>query len=590
MSDQFEDKPDTPPEPITQDTAPDSVTEDTPPEPVTQDTAPDSVTEDARPFSLEAETVSGSLTAASLGVDSSVLGRVVAVSGAQVSGVFRSAAAEGIQIGTLVKMPTPESHVFGMVSGLRITDPALLGDEIEGIVDIELICEAIDDGGEQIFQRGVSIYPMLGTELLATTGDELAQIYARPNESNVRIGTLYQDRNLPAYAITDDLLGKHFSILGTTGSGKSCSVALILHAILAEHPNGRIVLLDPHSEYAHAFEGMAEIIEPSNLHLPYWLLNFEESASVMVGSEGAERQADIAILKAAILEAKKKYNSERGPSEHITIDTPVPYRYGDLIKIIDQAMGKFDKPDSSAPYLRLKTRLDALRSDRRFAFMFSGVTIGDNMSEVIGRILRIPVSGRPVSIVDLSGVPSEIIDAVVSVLCRMIFDFALWSARARAFPVLLVCEEAHRYVSADKNVGFGPTRRSIARIAKEGRKYGVSLCLVSQRPSELDSTILSQCNTLFALRMSNERDHKFVHDAMPEGSMGLLSSLPSLKVQEAVVVGEGVTVPMRMRFDDLEPARRPRSATASFSTCWQDDVDGDDIVAETIERWRKQVR
>ncbi|MFQ5958334.1 MAG: ATP-binding protein [Alphaproteobacteria bacterium] len=543
--------------------------------------------------SIAPETAPGSIALESLAVDTSVLGRVVAVSGAQVSGVFRNSGDGGIQIGTLVKMPTPESSVFGMVSGLRITDPALLGDEIEGIVDIELICEAMEAGdgsGEAIFQRGVSIYPTLGADILATTGDELARIYAQPSESNVRVGTLYQDRNLPAYVLTNDLLGKHFSVLGTTGSGKSCSVALILQAILARHPNGRIVLLDPHNEYAHAFEGMAEVIDPGNLHLPYWLLNFEEAASVMVGSDGPERQADVAILRAAILEAKKKYNAAHRDGEHITIDTPVPYRYGDLVKIIDQAMGKLDKPDTSAPYLRLRTRLDGLRSDRRFAFMFSGVTIGDNMADVLGRILRIPVSGRPVSIVDLSGVPSEIVDAVVSVMCRMIFDFALWSARAQAFPVLLVCEEAHRYVSEDKDVGFGPTRRSISRIAKEGRKYGVSLCLVSQRPSELDATILSQCNTLFALRMSNERDHKFVHDAMPEGSLGLLSSLPSLKVQEAVVVGEGVTVPMRMRFDDLDESRRPLSATASFSTAWQEDVAGDDIIAETIERWRKQVR
>jgi len=529
--------------------------------------------------------------------DSPVLGRVIAVSGAQVSGVFRNDAATraagGVQIGTLVKMRTSESSVYGIVSALRLTDPALLGDEIEGVVEIELICEAMDDkgGDAPVFQRGVSIYPTLGAEIYATQRDEISAIYARPQSANVRIGTLYQDHTLPAYLITDELLAKHFAVLGTTGSGKSCTVALILHRILEQNPNGRVVLLDPHDEYSQAFGDLAELIDPGNLHLPYWLLNFEETVAVMVGGHEADREADIAILKAAILEAKRKYCALAGSDEYVTVDTPIPYRFGDLIKAIDSALGKLDKPDGTAPFLRLKSRLDALRSDRRFAFMFSGFTVADTMADVLGRILRIPVSGRPVSIIDLSGVPSEIVDAVVSVLCRMIFDFALWNVRPQAFPVLLVCEEAHRYVSSDPAVGFGPTRRSIARIAKEGRKYGVSLCLVSQRPSELDPTILSQCNTLFALRMSNERDHKFVHDALPEGSFGLLSALPSLKVQEAVVVGEGVAVPMRVCFDTLDESLRPRSGSAPFSIAWQAEDQGhEDIVAETIERWRRQIR
>ncbi len=529
--------------------------------------------------------------------DGFALGRVIAVSGSRVSGIFHNdketMAAGGVQIGALVKMRTASSSVYGIVSSLRLTDPALLGDEIEGMVEIELICESIDakDGGAPTFQRGVSIYPMLGASILGTRREEIGAIYARPRAANVRVGTLYQDSMLPAYLVTDELLAKHFAILGTTGSGKSCTVALILHRILEQNPNGRIILLDPHDEYSKAFGDLAEIIDPGNLHLPYWLLNFEETAAVMVGSDTADREADIAILKAAILQAKQKYCAMAGSDDYVTIDTPIPYRFGDLIKAIDGALGKLDKPEGAAPFLRIKARLDALRSDRRFAFMFSGFTVADNMADVLGRLLRIPVAGRPVSIIDLSGVPSEIVDAVVSVMCRMIFDFALWNVRPQAFPVLLVCEEAHRYVSADVSVGFGPTRRSIARIAKEGRKYGVSLCLVSQRPSELDPTILSQCNTLFALRMGNERDHKYVHDALPEGSLGLLGALPSLKVQEAVVVGEGVTVPMRVRFDDLDEALRPQSGSAPFSQAWQGEDEGhEDIVAETIERWRRQIR
>jgi DNA helicase HerA-like ATPase len=155
---------------------------------------------------------------------------------------------------------------------------------------------------------------------------------------------------------------------------------------------------------------------------------------------------------------------------------------------------------------------------------------------------------------------------------------------------LIVCEEAHRYVSSDGVTSFALTREAIARIAKEGRKYGVSLCLVSQRPSELSTTILSQCNTIFALRMSNEHDQNFVRKALPDGAAGLLAALPALHNREAIVVGEGATVPMRFRFDELEAASRPRSSTASFSGAWQRDDVGHHFLEDTIIRWRRQAR
>ncbi len=543
------------------------------------------------------ETVDGGAAGANVTEEAGVLGRVVMVSGSTVTGLLYRpedprASTAGVRVGGLAKMRTSESNVFGVVTGLRVTDPALLPERAEGMVDIELLCEVMDGPAgsptDTTFKRGVTVYPQLGANIVNATREELGRIYARPKTSNVRIGTIHQDRTLPAFILVDELLGKHFAVLGTTGSGKSCSVALVLHAILGSHPNGRIVILDPHNEYASAFEGMAEIVNTGNLELPFWLLNFEEFAEVIVGSDRADREADIAILKDAVLECKLKYATDRGESLDITIDAPVTYRFGDLIRTIDREMGKLDKPDTTAPYLRLKARLDSLRTDKRFSFMFSGFKIADTMADVLARILRIPVAGKPVTIIDLSGVPSSIVDALVSVLCRMIFDFALWSPRPRELPLLLVCEEAHRYVPNDKSAGFGPTRRSISRIAREGRKYGVSLCLVSQRPSELDPAILSQCNTLIALRMSNERDHEFVRHALPESAHGLLGALPSLKVQEAIVVGEGVTIPLRVTLDDLDEARRPRGSSASFSEAWQTDVEDDDIVRQTMERWRHQ--
>ena len=530
------------------------------------------------------------------------VGHVISVSGSTISGILHVGAAPGgsgahelaamVQLGAMLKIPTPKSVVFGIVSGMRVTDPRPEADESEKkIVDIELLGEAVasDNISCLDFQRGVSIYPALGEAILTTTLDELGRIYARPTASNVRIGALHQDAELPAYLVTDDLLGKHFAILGTTGAGKSCTVALILRAILSKHPNGHVVLLDPHNEYAQAFGDAAEILNTENLQLPYWMLSFEEICGVMVDRARPDADAQVEILGAAIATAKRKFLGDGVDTTHVTVDTPVPYNLTELVKILDTGMGALEKSDSSLPFLRLKTRLESLRADRRYGFMFSGLVVRDNLSDVVSRILRVPVDGRPITILDLSGVPSEIVDVVVSVLCRTIFDFCLWSRPAQTLPVLLVCEEAHRYVPHDDSLGFEPTKKVISRIAKEGRKYGVSLCLVSQRPSELSTSILSQCNTLFALRMSNDRDQEFVRKALPESALGLMSALPSLHTQEAVAVGEGVTVPMRLRFDDLAEENRPRSGSAPFSTAWQSD--GSSVsVDEIVARWRAQAR
>jgi hypothetical protein len=211
------------------------------------------------------------------------------------------------------------------------------------------------------------------------------------------------------------------------------------------------------------------------------------------------------------------------------------------------------------------------------------------MRQVLGQLVRIPVDGKPITIIDISGVPSEIVDVVVSVLFRLMFELAIWSKRGAAPPVLLVCEEAHRYVPQEDGAGFAPTKRVIARIAKEGRKYGITLCLVSQRPSELSITSLSQCNTVFALRMSNEHDQAFVARALSENARWLVDSLPSLNTQEAVVVGDGVTVPVHIRFKDLKREHRPSSFDRSFSTAWLAESDPD-FLDHTIDRWRREAR
>ncbi len=528
------------------------------------------------------------------------IGHVISVSGSLINGILNNVApaqgdgASDLQIGGIVKIATASSFVFGIVSSLKIINPSPdAGAGEHGIVEIELMGEAIikvNGTTTLTFRRGISIYPGLGEAIMTTTQEEMADVYARPANSNIRIGTLYQNENIPAYIMTDDLLGKHFAVLGSTGSGKSCTVALLLRTILTEHPNGHIVLLDPHNEYSHAFGDTAEILNTENLQLPYWILNFEEIRGVLIDENQIDAEVQAEILGRAIVSAKLKFSGGDQETTHITVDTPVPYNLNEIVRFMDASRGQLDKPEGSLPYLKLKSRIEALRSDRRYGFMFAGLVVKDNLPDVVSRIMRVPVAGKPMTILDLSGVPSEIVDIVVSVMCRIIFDFCLWSTPTHSVPVLLVCEEAHRYVPESDAVGFRPTKRIISQIAKEGRKYGVSLCLVSQRPSELSASILSQCNTLFALRMSSEHDQDFIRKAMPESALGMMSALSSLHTQEAIAIGEGLTVPMRLKFDDLDEAHRPRSGSASFSTVWQEDSMPATMVAEIVERWRSQSR
>jgi DNA helicase HerA-like ATPase len=248
-------------------------------------------------------------------------------------------------------------------------------------------------------------------------------------------------------------------------------------------------------------------------------------------------------------------------------------------------MGKLENRASRMVYHRLITRIETVCTDQRYTFMFDNANVGgDTMAEVFSEIFRLPPRGVPMTVMQLAGFPSEVVDAVVSVLCRLAFDFALWSDGAA--PLLVVCEEAHRYVAADRNSGFGPTRRSISRIAKEGRKYGVFLGVVTQRPAELDPSILSQCSTLFAMRMTNDRDQAILRSAVSDAAANLLDFLPSLGTGECLAFGEGVALPMRLKFRQLEPHQLPKSEVAGGARVDYESGLNLDFVTAVLDRWR----
>ena len=272
----------------------------------------------------------------------------------------------------------------------------------------------------------------------------------------------------------------------------------------------------------------------------------------------------------------------------ITVDSPIPYLLSDLTNILQSEMGKLDKATSSAPYMRIKTKVDELKIDPRYQFMFSGMLVGDTMADFVSKIFRMPSNGKPISIIDVSGVPSDITSTVVAVLSRLVFDFAIWGREEKTSPILLVCEEAHRYVPNEKNADGSSVGRILSRIAKEGRKYGISLGLITQRPSDLAEGVLSQCGTIISMRLNNDRDQAFVKAAMPEGSRGFLDSIPALRNRECIICGEGVSIPIRVSFDTLEEAKRPASEDPSFVDLWQISGGEDEAVHRIVQRWRAQ--
>jgi hypothetical protein len=485
------------------------------------------------------------------------------------------------QVGTQVKMIVGANWLIANVRTLR----ADVSGEV--IANVDFLGEGTRDaqGKMSNFRRGVTRYPIPGAEVHAVTTDDLRSVFAASDEAHIEIGTVYPTDDIRGALYVDPMLGKHFAVLGSTGTGKSTSVSLILHRISQLSPEGHIVMIDPHGEYSAAFKGCGELFNVDNLQLPYWLMNFEEHCEVLLTTQDAERQRDADILAKCLLAARTK-GKDLSTLGKVTVDSPIPYLLTDLNGIIVNEMGKLDRAGDTLPFQRLKTKLDELRADPRYTFMYSGMLVSDSMPGLLAKLFRLPSHGRPISIVDVSGVPSEITSVVVSVLARMVFDYAIWSRTEAQRPLLLVCEEAHRYVPKDEHADGQAVRKILERIAKEGRKYGVSLGLITQRPSDLAEGVLSQCGTIISMRLNNDRDQACVRAAMPEGARGFLDAIPALRNRECIVCGEGVAIPLRVRFDDLEPEKRPASSDPSFARLWRETGDEDGIIQRTVKRWR----
>jgi hypothetical protein len=483
---------------------------------------------------------------------------------------------------------------------------------------VQLVGEAI--GGS--FERGISQYPNIGDTVHITTESSLARIYGSTDFGQVVIGSLSSAESIPAKVGLNELITRHSAVLGSTGSGKSTTVASLLRSITRDvggetgYPSARILMLDIHGEYSSALADVATVysVDPQpgeqRLLIPYWALSATDLLDFLTGGVDGSRET---AFSDKILEMKVRSHSAQSfagvDPGSITVDTPLPFSLKQLWHdMIDFEVATFEGPNRDQPArvntgdpdllappkykphamgnqgpflntqaLGIRRQLNLLRSrllDRRYDFLLHpgpwepalDGTIASDLDALLAGWIG---SSKPITILDLSGVPSAVLERLVGSILKIVYESLFWSREKSeggiARPLLIVMEEAHRYLSSGSESLASET---VKKIAKEGRKYGVGAMVISQRPSEVDETILSQCGTYFALRLSNPADRQRVQGTLPDGLMGLLDVLPVLRTGEAVVMGEAAKLPMRCRITLPAEQHRPRSNDPKVAAEW----------------------
>lgn len=538
------------------------------------------------------------------------------------------------QFGSIVRIHFGRRLIYALVGRLRMkaeyeAERGLVpqGSSDERIVEADLFGEgewSLDATTtpakwELRFERGVATYPLPQQTVYLTPKDELRFIYGHTRGAVIRLGEHVGSGGTPCYADMNELLGKHTAVLGSTGAGKSGAVAAIIHGILergkvADHQTWipRIIILDPHNEYGHAFEGHKRLsTDEGSLSLPYWLLNLDETINLLIGKTEYAATSQANIVKNALVAARAKAAQEAVLGlDHakLTVDSPVPYVLGDPsglnefgevsgAKYSEGFVGQINalRPENKnkkdhEDFNKVLKKLDSLIKDARLAFMMKP---WDGANDPFPLVLKqFMGEGSPVRIVDLSGVPNEVAGAASSAIARTLFSMKVWQTleERELTPVLLVCEEAHRYVPNSGEAQYEAAQDAVRRLAKEGRKYGIGLMLVSQRPSEVEATVLSQCNTWIVLRVTNESDREHVRGILPDSMTGLTKMLSSLRRQEAIFVGQAAMLPSRIMIRDLEPTQLPKSKDIDFDKGWQSPVMSDDQLRDVANRWRYQHR
>lgn len=513
------------------------------------------------------------------------------------------------QPGTFVAVALPAGRLLCMVTGIEMregkinssqvreaeeTDTLLLDRAVRALSTIPV--GTLDGAGK--FDRGTDVLPTVNAPVFAVSPETIDSVYSSYAEGDFAIGKLSLLPDQPAKINLDAFLNRHAAILGQTGGGKSWAVASLVQKMSA-FPQATIVVFDLHGEYVKAFGSSADIIMANDLELPYWLMNSEELLGLMVDRSESAAPNQIAKFKELLQGAKEAHPENAGLGiKKITIDTPVFFDFArilDNFRALDVQMvaSSGAKGEKQGPlfgqFSRLLMRIDSRLNDRRYDLIFKPqtYTTSASMEDLFRRLLGEKMGDRKKAVViDLSPVPFDVRASVVSLILRCLFDFSYWHRRVhgKRFPISVFADEAHIYLN-DNNSGTEAAKHSAERIAKEGRKYGISLTVISQRPREVSSTILSQCNSFLCLRISNPDDQAYVKNLLPDSVRGIASMFSTLRRGESILIGDSVMMPTRIKIDRPNPT--PESDDASFYKAWNEEPTDVDF-ANVLKAWRNQ--
>lgn len=457
-----------------------------------------------------------------------------------------------------------------------------------------------DDGH---FVRGIGQYPLLGAPVHQATDRQLEAMFESVSRYGLDLGRLSQRDDLPVFFDPNLLFNRHLAVLGQSGSGKSWAVSSLLQRTVALLPRAHIVLLDLHGEYGwrdaagrfhSAFAGeVVRHVDARSLEIPYWLLTYAELVDLLVDRTDRNASLQISFMREVLYALRKKANPDLG-IDRLSVDSPVYFSLKDMYLHFKQANEQqFDFGKNKGPLFgafdEFLVRFQAMYNDARYDFLFRPRrrTRSSDLEALLRDFIGLGEPRRQITVIDLSPVPHDVRPTVSSQIGRLAFEFNYWNPQRREFPILLVCEEAHQYIPREADAQHAGSRRAMERIAKEGRKYGVGLCVVSQRPTELSETVLSQCSNFICLRTTNPDDQAYIRRLMPAGEQDLADVLTTLRLGEALAVGEAVPVPTRFRVHPPAPA--PASGDVPVAESWKTGPEDLDVGA-IVSRWWRQER
>ncbi|MDP1676357.1 MAG: ATP-binding protein [Bacteroidota bacterium] len=486
------------------------------------------------------------------------------------------------QIGSFIIMPAGNVDVVGIINR------AFQASELNRELEAQIIGSVIDGK----FQKGVASFPTLGGDVYMSDDEGAATIFASFAQYGFAVGDISGYAGERQYIDPNKFFGKHIAVLGSSGSGKSTTVASILQKVQM-FENTHVIILDLHNEYSSAFREYGNLINITELEMPYWFMNFEEMREMFVDENESSSQSQIMMLKDLVLNAKKARNQEL--QSIITVDSPVFYDLNEVrakFQFYDTERVSTSTGVREGPFFgqfsRFLVRLDSKMTDLRYGFMFKPKKFKDSnaLKDILNKLLGIE-NKKQITAIDLSGVPYDIVNTIVALLARTIFDFNFWNKNKAEFPILMLFEEAHNYLPQIPTPQNRAARKIVERIAKEGRKYGVACMIVSQRPSELSETILSQCSNFVIMRLTNPTDQNFVKKLVPDSFAGMFDMLPSMRQGEALFVGDATALPSRVQLDYPQPP--PNSSDILFYDKWVA-TEHPTNVGEVVDRWWKQER